>query len=72
VADHPFKTAGRRLGPGIYLFENEVHLDAEELCAAAGVPCTASNVRAVTEAAQDVLARMWPGREIPVEVREDL
>lgn len=55
-----------QLAPGVYAFRGELHIDANELCAHAGVPVTERNVNALVAAAFDVA-----GREgIPVEIRE--
>lgn len=64
----PEKFAGmRRLSVGIYDDgRGGLHINAEEVCAARGVPCTAENFEAVAAAA----ARHAAQHEIPiVEVR---
>lgn len=38
-----WRTVGRLVGPGMYLHRNELHVDAEQVCAHFGVPCTEEN-----------------------------
>lgn len=59
----------KRLAPGVYAHGGGLHVDAVELCRAAGVPPTPENQDRLARVAAEVLAERAPNTQL--EVRDE-
>lgn len=58
---------GKRIAPGVYEHGDELHIDAVEMCEAAGVPATPENQEQLAAAMMDLAAE----REIEAEIVDE-
>jgi hypothetical protein len=62
-----WRTVGQRIGPGIYEHRGALHVDAEEMCAHFGVPCTLANFKTLLEGIVDVAVELGVSEVVVVE-----
>lgn len=55
----------RKLGPGVYSKEGQIHISEAEICEHFGVPYTANNARTLEAAIKDVLKAQ--GVDVPIQ-----